>query len=209
MAGVAAVATWPEYRNRGSCGSSWPDPRRKCAPRGGPLSVLAPFKYSFYYDLGWAPTFDVAMLTFEPHKIKAFGDEGYTVRQIQSPDEWETFEALNTRFGEPYNGPVCRDRLYWMRRYFAWDTPERRKAYLVGEERRGVRILRHATDQRCRTNRKNGKCGCSRPYGWIRRAQRAIFAFLRSHRDHDQRVHHVPATRRALGASFRRPDDRV
>lgn len=187
MAGVAAVATWPEYRNRGLVRELLARAQEKMRAEGRPLSVLAPFKYSFYYDLGWAPTFDVSVITFEPHQIRAFGDEGYTVRQISNPDEWETFEALNSQFGERYNGPVCRDRLYWMRRYFAWDTPERRQAYLVekGGEARGFFVTR-LTPLHDDPEKRELRILQS---VWLDPAvQRAIFAFFRSHRDQVKRV---------------------
>jgi len=187
MAGVAAVATWPEYRNRDLVRLLLARSQEKMRAEGRPLSVLAPFKHSLYYDLGWAPTFDVSVLTFEPHKIKAFKDEGYTVRQIQSPDEWETFEALNSRFGERYNGPVCRDRLYWMRRYFAWDSPDRRNAHLVlkGGEPRGFLVSRLS-----KLSEVPAKLELRAMQAvWLDPgAQRAIFAFLRSHRDHVKHV---------------------
>jgi predicted acetyltransferase len=188
MAGVAAVATWPEYRNRGLVRRLLSESQQRMRTEKRPLSVLMPFKYRFYYDLGWATTFEVSVLTFEPQKIKALPDEGYRVRQVTDADEWETFEALQNRFGEPYNGPVCRDRHYWMRRYFAWDAPHRRNAYLVekdGEPRGFVisRLEKKTVDDKDKLDMFVIQAVWLDPG-----AQRAVFSFLRAHRDQVRQV---------------------
>jgi predicted acetyltransferase len=130
MAGVAAVATWPEYRNRGLVKAILLKSQEKMRAEGRPVSVLAPFKHSFYQAAGWGHTFDVLVASFEPGKIRNLPDEEYRIHLANGPDEWETFEMLNTRFGERYNGPVCRDKLYWTRRYFE-QVGANRYSYLV------------------------------------------------------------------------------
>ena len=122
MAGVAAVATWPEYRNRGLVVRLLKILQEMMKAEGRPVSVLAPFRWEFYRRLGWAPTFDVLRLRFPPSTLKAFPDEGVTVRAIDGPAHWQTFEALNTGALSGYNGPVCRNEQYWRLRYFTHPT---------------------------------------------------------------------------------------
>jgi len=130
MAGVAAVATYPEYRNLGLVRHLIGRLQEIMRTEGRPVSVLAPFKWSYYQDLGWAHTFDVLRLKFEPPKVGRFPSSSCTVREVDGPAEWQSFEMLSSRYGQRYNGPVCRDEQYWRRRYLEHpDVPC--KAYLV------------------------------------------------------------------------------
>jgi predicted acetyltransferase len=188
MAGVAAVATWPEYRNRGLVRQMLTESQTRMKAEGRPLSVLMPFKHRFYYDLGWAPTFDVARLHFEPHRVKAFDDEGYRMRQVTDADEWETFEAAAARFGERYNGPVCRSRHYWLRRYFAWDAPTRRNAYLVEKDGEARGFLVAWMEKKTVDEQEKLEMHVLQAVWLEPGAQRAIFTFFRSHRDQVRQV---------------------
>jgi len=181
MGGVAAVATWPEYRNRGVVRVLLTRLQEQMRDEKRPLSVLMPFKPSYYRDMGWETTFDVVLADFEPHKIKDFPDEGYTVRELENADEWEALEALNTQFGARYNGSVCRSRLYWERRYFRAGG-KKRQVYLVEKsgEPRGF-IAAMLTDPAGEMNERNLAV---RQTVWLDAgAQRAIFRFFRSLRD--------------------------
>jgi len=142
-----------------------------------------PFKYRFYYDLGWATTFELSVLNFEPHKIKAFADEGYRVRRVTDLDEWETFEIVSARYGERYNGWVCRDRFYWLRRHFAWDAPHRRNAYLVEKdgEARGFIICR--LEKKTIDDLDKLDMYVFQAVWLDAGAERAVYSFIRSHRD--------------------------
>jgi predicted acetyltransferase len=117
MAGVAAVATWPEYRNQGIVRHLLGHLQERMREDKRPVSVLAPFKWSFYRDLGWEQTFDTLRLRFEPEKVKQARTPGFQSRQA-TVDEWQTFEEVHMAASERYNGPVCRSRDYWKRRMF-------------------------------------------------------------------------------------------
>jgi predicted acetyltransferase len=187
MAGVAAVATWPEYRNRGLVRDLMTELQVKMREDGRPVSVLAPFKWSFYYDLGWAPTFETLILRFEPQKIRRFEESGYKLRRVELDESWQIFEQLHMQYSQKYNGTLCRSKDYWKRRMF--EAPgQGRMAYLVeqGDEPKGYLIGRL-------DNFANGQD--SEMYRVIQAvwldgaAQRAIFAFLASMRDQVKRIH--------------------
>jgi len=117
MAGLAAVATWPEYRNRGIVRHVLGVFQERMRQDRRFVCVLAPFKWSFYRDLGWENTFDTLRLKFEPEKVKPMKLPGYRMRHA-TLDEWQTFEEVHMAATERYNGPVCRSRDYWKRRMF-------------------------------------------------------------------------------------------
>jgi predicted acetyltransferase len=117
MAGLAAVATWPEYRNRGIVRDLLTRFQARMREDKRPVSVLAPFKWSFYRDLGWERTFDTLRLRFEPEKVKQVKVSGFQARQVTA-EEWQTFEEVHMAASARYNGPVCRGRDYWKRRMF-------------------------------------------------------------------------------------------
>ena len=187
MGGVAAVTTWPEYRNRGLVRELLSRLQAMMREENRPLSVLMPFKYSYYYDMGWAPTFDMVKAEFEPTKLRRFSDEGYVVRKVLNTDEWETLEALNAEYGTRYNGPVCRGRLYWERRYFQRGG-KNRDIYLVEKdgEARGYIV--------CYLTEPKGDGSFDRDclvlqVVWLDPGvERAIFDFFRSHRDQIKKV---------------------
>lgn len=117
MAGLAAVATWPEYRNRGIVRHMLGLFQERMRQDRRFVCVLAPFKWSFYRDLGWEHTFDTLRLRFEPDKVKMAKAPGFQARQV-TLDEWQTFEELHMEASARYNGPVCRSKDYWKRRMF-------------------------------------------------------------------------------------------
>jgi predicted acetyltransferase len=187
MGGIAAVATWPEYRNYGLVRRLIMALQEIMRTEQRPLSVLQPFKHSYYENMGWANTFDVYQPAFEPDKIRFLPDEGYTVRQVHGPYEWETFEKLQLEFGERYNGTVRRSQSYWERRYFNSSDKKKRNAYLVlkGDGARGFFLGRRMEPD---------KPGLGPDYGVLQMvwldpgALRAIFRFFRSHRDQMRKV---------------------
>lgn len=183
MAGVGAVATWPEYRNRGIVRKLMTSLQMMMKETGRPISVLAPFKYDFYEQMGWAPTFDTFRLKFPPGNIKRLPDEGYVVREVNGVKNWETFEQLSTQYGAPYNGSTCRGEHYWRTRYFK--VPHQlRHTYLVEKdgEPRGF-IISRFIDGETGTG-PDPEVYSVRQAVWLDGgAQRAVFRFLRTMRD--------------------------
>lgn len=117
MGGVAAVATWPEYRNQGVVRHVLGLLQERMREDRRFVSVLAPFKWSFYRELGWEHTFDTLRLRFEPERVKRVKTPGYQARKV-GLDDWQTFEEVHMEASARYNGPVCRSRDYWKRRFF-------------------------------------------------------------------------------------------
>jgi predicted acetyltransferase len=151
------------------------------------VSVLAPFKWSFYNDLGWAPTFETLILRFEPEKINKFADTGYKLRRVDLDESWQLFEQLNMQYSQKYNGTVCRSKDYWKRRMF--EAPgQGRMAYLVeqGDEPKGYLIGRLDNY----ANGQNPEFYRVVQAVWLDgAAQQAIFGFLGSLRDQVKKIH--------------------
>lgn len=186
MGGVAAVGTWPEYRNRGLVRELLSRLQVMMRDEGRPLSVLMPFKFSYYYDMGWASTFDCVLAEFEGRKLRPLPAEGYTLRKLVGSGEWEILEALNSEYGARYNGPVCRSQSYWERRYFQ-HAGKKREIYLVERdgEPRGFVV--------CRLSEPEGTAFARDLLAlqavWLDAgAERAVFNFFRSHRDQVRKV---------------------
>jgi len=81
-------------------------------------------------------------LRFEPEKVKMVRTPGFQSRQV-TLEEWQTFEELHMASCTRYNGPVCRSKDYWTRRFFeVMGQPH--QAWLVekGGEPRGFLVGR-------------------------------------------------------------------
>jgi len=118
MAGVSAVATWPEYRHHGLARKLMTRAQEYMKKTGCPISVLLPFKFSFYERLGYGHAFDVLICEFDPRRLRRFPMEGYRVEEVDGPRRCREFEEVHRRFGEGRNGTVQRDLAYWKRHYF-------------------------------------------------------------------------------------------
>lgn len=186
MAGVAAVATWPEYRNRGIVRDLLAKLQERMREDKRPVSVLAPFKWAYYRKLGWEQTFDTLRLRFEPGKVKQVKVPGLRMRSVNGPEEWQTFEEVHMAASGHYNGPVCRSRDYWKRRMFEGPA-QSNLAYLVekGDEPRGF-VIGRINDQGTGSDPELYRVLQA---VWLDGdAQRAVFNYLGSLRDQIKQV---------------------
>ncbi len=118
MGGVSAVATWPEYRNVSLAKQLMTAAQAHMRNEGCALSVLLPFKFSFYERMGYAQAFDVLVCTFDPRQLRRLPDEGFAVKRLTDIRRWRQLNTVQQAFGARYNGTVKRDMAYWKRRVF-------------------------------------------------------------------------------------------
>lgn len=124
--GIAAVATWPEYRNRGIVRELMTNAHRQMRAEGCPLAILNPFKSVFYSRMGYANTFFHQDHLFAPAQIRTDLKSHASLRVIKGTSQWELLEDLHQRCSACYTGPVVRDARYWETRYLSTTRGVRR-----------------------------------------------------------------------------------
>jgi len=185
MAGVSAVATWPEYRKLGLARKLMSESQSHMRKTGCPTSVLIPFKFSFYEQMGYAQALDAQVCEFYPQWIKDFPDEGYQIKEITTR-HWREMEKVHLAFGSRYNGTIKRDMYYWQKVCLRRESGANRKGYMVyrGATPCGQLVLSMKEPRDFKTSEMTVFF-----LGWTEPpAARAIFRFLRSHRDQMKNV---------------------
>ncbi len=181
MAGVSAVATWPEYRKLGLAKQLMSEGQKHMRKNGIPVSTLMPFKFSFYERMGYAQALDVLVCEFDPSRIKDLPDEGYTVKEVNAR-HWRELEKVHLIFGERYNGTVKRNMFYWKQVCLRGDEADtNRRGYMVykGKNPRGQIII---TMKEPRDFSEGIMTAAF--LSWADpAAARAVFRFFKSHRD--------------------------
>lgn len=132
LAGLATLATAPEYRRQGHVTDLIEASLRRW--RGEyPLAALWPFDFGYYEQFGWAMGCKLTEYTCPPDAL-AFGREAPgTIRRLD-PDDWEELRAVQESYGREYDLTVRRDESWWRERIFR-DGEDGR--YVYGIDRDG------------------------------------------------------------------------
>lgn len=116
VAGLASVATAPEYRRQGHVGRLVDGSLR--AWRGDyPLAALWPFEFEYYERFGWAIGCTVTEYTCDPETLAFARDAPGTLRRVD-PDDWERLQEVHERYGLEHDLTVRRDERWWRQRVF-------------------------------------------------------------------------------------------
>jgi len=180
MGGVSMVATWPEYRKLGLAKKMMIAAQEEMKKTGRCLSILFPFKYSFYDRMGYGLACELCICEFDPIKLRRFAPEGYRLVEVDGRKHWRVFEDLHQRFRLHYNGTVKRDAAYWQTRYFE-RVQLRVHPYLVyrGKTHRGFVITALKEPQEYPKSQMS-----IIEYAWTEpAAAQAIFGFLENHKE--------------------------
>lgn len=133
VAGLAAVATMPEYRRQGyvrrMIGGSLREWRGEY-----PLSALWPFEYGYYEQFGWTMGCKLAKYTCEPSALASGRDAPGTAHRMD-PDGWERLQSVDVTAARAYDLTVRRDEGWWRNRIF--QRRGRKERYVYGLERDG------------------------------------------------------------------------
>ncbi|HEX7120691.1 MAG TPA: GNAT family N-acetyltransferase [Longimicrobiales bacterium] len=111
MLGLAAVATAPDARRRGVGRALCRHAIRLGRGRGDVVSVLYPFRPSFYHGLGWGLVGELHAYRFAPDALPEHV-EAAGVRPAGAGDRDE-ITACYARVAERSNGPIDRDARAW------------------------------------------------------------------------------------------------
>ncbi|MDQ6422172.1 GNAT family N-acetyltransferase [Paenibacillus sp. LHD-117] len=110
MGGVAAVATWPEYRRQGFVGKLLVHALAEMNKKGQTLSFLHPFAFGFYQKFGWAPYTENKLYTLMPQQLPPrTASPGRIERVIGYDSLYEPYETFAAR----YNGTLKRTEKWW------------------------------------------------------------------------------------------------
>lgn len=111
MLGIAGVATAPTARRRGVGKALCRHALRVGRDRGDVISVLYPFRPSFYRALGWGLAGELEAYRFSPGALPVY-DEAADVR-AGGPRDREGIAACYARVAARTNGLIERDPVLW------------------------------------------------------------------------------------------------
>ena len=114
VTGIGSVAVSPEHRRRGIAEALLTSALREMRHKGEALSVLYPFRDSFYRKLGWGVIEVAHQLAFSPALLPA-SDEARRVRRLKASDR-PAVEALYERVASQGHFALARGPEWWKRR---------------------------------------------------------------------------------------------
>ena len=105
MGGIAAVATFPQYRRQRQVSALAEESLKLMRKNGLFISVLYPFKYSFYRKYGYENCADFSWITAKPSNILLPKDfKPLKLKQIAHDDSFDIIMSLREEIGkEKYN----------------------------------------------------------------------------------------------------------
>ncbi|MCD7034421.1 GNAT family N-acetyltransferase [Metabacillus sp. GX 13764] len=113
MGGLAGVATYPEYRRQGHVREMLEFTLQKLKEEGYPLSMLHPFKVSFYRKYGWELFSDRLVSTLTSEDLTVHKKVEGTVKRVAKEAHNSEIDLLYDAFAEPFAGMLVRDRAWW------------------------------------------------------------------------------------------------
>jgi predicted acetyltransferase len=90
MAGISAVATWPEERGKSRVSELMAHAIRRDREEGKSVSSLYPFKFSFYEKYGYGFVGESSLYRFSPYDVRGLTPPG---------GEWAAFDGSPEMFG--------------------------------------------------------------------------------------------------------------
>lgn len=111
MGGVAGVATWPEYRGRGAADKLMRAALSSMKSAGQTISLLHPFRFSYYRKLGWELLSEYRMYVCSPAMLQGLAGVKFTTRRTE--EDWRILDEIYTQYAMRYNGMLHRDETWW------------------------------------------------------------------------------------------------
>ncbi len=140
--GVAAVASWPEYRRQGHVRSLLHSALEDMKAQGQVLSNLFPFKHSFYGAFGWEKAGTRLKYTMPMHRCPRFPQGPGRILPI---DDWKTIDAVHSQFAPRFSGTHKRSEQWWKNRIL---KPERRVCAFENNGRLEGYLVYHVRDNK-------------------------------------------------------------
>lgn len=118
MGGIAAVATWPEYRRQGMVGQLLSHSLKVMKEAGQTLSFLAPFSFGFYRKYGWESYSEFVRYEIASNQLpKPEVAEGSTLRRIEA--DAAILNPIYEAYAKQFNGMLVRNEGWWPKRVFS------------------------------------------------------------------------------------------
>jgi predicted acetyltransferase len=184
VTGVGSVAVSPEHRRRGVGEAAMRAALRELRQRGSHLSMLYPFRGSYYRKLGYGVVEYLFQLAVAASNLP-LADESRRVRRLMLPDR-AAVQALYERVAEQGHFALVRRDDWWTRRLWTypgdWVVYEGRRrgqieGYLYYEVENSRGPFRLGDRRRAhRTHRRQGR----RPAGWSDTWRRCATRWRRS-----------------------------
>ena len=115
--GLSAVASPPEHRHRGYISQLLEESLDEYRERGSVLSVLWPFKYSFYRKYGWDTCSRFSKITCEPEHLAFTQENARGEFRRATPDDWPALDDIY-RTAADRDLAIDRSEAFWRHRAF-------------------------------------------------------------------------------------------
>jgi predicted acetyltransferase len=118
MGGIAAVATYPQHRRRKQITALLKESLRIMRANKQFISVLYPFKYSFYRKYGYENCTELLSITFPPQNVLNPKDfQPLRIREITQEESFELLKPFRKKIGPRYNLIMYEDQRIWKSQY--------------------------------------------------------------------------------------------
>ncbi|WP_170006420.1 GNAT family N-acetyltransferase [Bacillus fonticola] len=117
MGGVAAVATWPEHRRKQSVSRLLTHSLAYMMEKGQTISLLHPFKVSFYRKFGWELFVDQKWYTLSLENLHPMQPANGTIARFPHKEAIYSMQHIYRQFATRYNGTLNRSDK-WLERQF-------------------------------------------------------------------------------------------
>jgi len=118
MGGVAGVATQPEFRHRGFVRELAREALKCMRKKGISISVLYPFKFSFYRRLGYEHCADVPSLRSTPGNIRLPTNfKPLPLQELSHKEAFEVVQSVRREFGKKFNYIIFSSEEVWRFHY--------------------------------------------------------------------------------------------
>ncbi|MHA1744093.1 MAG: GNAT family N-acetyltransferase [Candidatus Heimdallarchaeota archaeon] len=118
MGGVAGVATQPEFRQRGYVRELAQEALKCMREQSISISVLYPFKFSFYRRLGYEHCADVPSLCSTPRNIRLPANfKPLPIQELNPKEAFEVVQKVRREFGKKFNIIIFSSEEAWRFHY--------------------------------------------------------------------------------------------
>jgi predicted acetyltransferase len=200
MMGLAAVAVAPQWRRRGAGRELCAAALREARDRGDVLSVLYPFRPSYYRALGWAMVGELHRYRFRPESLLA--EEAAPLRLAEN-DDVAGIAACYASHAAASHGPIERGPAAWKHHLgqprttaFVLERDGAVRGYLLARYGRGAARERRVLE--IRELVASSPTYTDRMLGWVR-AQRDLWRLVQYDAAPDEHFAHRLAEPRPPG----------
>lgn len=110
MGGIAAVATWPEYRRGGKVAKLLGHSLQVMRGNGQTISMLYPFDFAFYRKFGWEIYVDYKTYELTKDQIPRFEP---VFGKVKRTEDRALLNGMYEEYAQRYNGMLRRDEAWW------------------------------------------------------------------------------------------------